>query len=140
MKTIREHLLLRIIVITTLVFSWLVLSNHCALSRLAGSVQQKRAHSCCENGKGSVGGEKEKGGQKLECCRSLHATLAATVDAPPASSAEASVVDRFAVVLVVPPTDEFVAVADTGPPDRGPDFAELVLHRSLRSHAPPQLS
>ncbi len=118
---------------------WFVLSNHCALARMALRAEAERlekAHECCRNGTTQPAGQPMDGKPEMQCCKSLHALVPADAKLPVASSLE---------ILVLPVEWSPVAVATelspaapaTGPPPDVPGFAELVLHRSLRSHAPP---
>jgi hypothetical protein len=75
----------------------------------------------------------------MECCTSVHATADGpfvTVHAPPALEQLFRAVIAFEFPKLAPPSIE---PAETGPPAEQ-SFTELVLHRSLRSHAPPVIA
>lgn len=118
---------------------WIVLSNHCALGGMATQSVVQKAHGCCHSGASLPPKEPADTGS-MECCKSLHAVVpdgAKPGDLPPPF-----VVGSFMAWMLIhdarieAPT---VLCAGTGPP-RVATFSELVLHRSLRSHAPPFLA
>jgi hypothetical protein len=81
--------------------------------------------------------EPTDGGKGTECCKSIHATVSAGAkfaDIPPLSVADPFTTWIFARELRIQEVE--VASGDTGPP-AALSFSELVLHRSLRSLAPP---
>jgi hypothetical protein len=134
LKSIFANRVSRIVIVAMTLLSWFVLSNHCALGRLVGSSRAKSEHACCLNGKSGVPPAGDK--QGVACCKSVRAIV-------PDGAKLMQWVPVFATVLIVaassfeaqtqsPP----VLAGDTGPP-RAKSFSELVLHRSLRSHAPP---
>ena len=120
---------------------WFVLSNHCALGRMAQTPQVKKEHACCHNGDSKPAKQPADGEQDVQCCKSLHAVV-------PDGVKDASLTPPTFVVAVLgalfdleAQTEKAVVIAsDTGPPPRAASFSELVLHRSLRSHAPPFLA
>jgi hypothetical protein len=100
------------------------------------AVQQ--VHGCCHNGGGPPLKEPTDGGKGTECCKSVHATVSAgakLADIPPPCFVADSFTNwMFARELQIQEVE--VAFGDTGPPV-ALSFSELVLHRSLRSLAPP---
>lgn len=139
MHSIRTNSLIRSVIITVTLLGWFVLSNHCALGRMARAAQVQKEHACCHNGQPKPDqAPSENSG--VQCCRSLHATVAdpGKVQLWPPTFVMA-VLD--AVLSLRDQTSEVLVQAhDTGPPPRLATFSELVLHRSLRSHAPPVIS
>ena len=120
---------------------WLVLSNHCALGRLLPSVPAKIAHACCQNSSASKSAPAPspvKTGP--ECCKAIHALVQ-----DGSKAAELKPALLVVPLPLLPTMDAVVSVGativatDTGPPEAR-SFSELVLHRSLRSHAPPGLA
>ncbi len=73
----------------------------------------------------------------MQCCKSLHVLVPADAKLPLASSLEILALPVASPVFAVALTEMRVAAPATGPPPDVPTFTELVLHRSLRSHAPP---
>ena len=140
LNSIRNHSLIRTVFVAMTLMSWFVLSNHCALGHMASSVQAQKEHACCHNDAPKPAQEPVDGKQGTRCCKSLRAVVPdgvkSTEFTPP-------------MVLIAVLAEEFtrevqtggvaVAVGVTGPP-RAASFSELVLHRSLRSHAPPFLA
>ena len=119
---------------------WFVLSNHCALGGIGSRAAAQKAHVCCHNGTSQPVKEPANGGQSTECCKSLHAVVpdgAKFADVPPPFLVGAFV--AWVLVRDAQPQAVIVPFGDTGPP-RAESFSELVLHRSLRSHAPPLLA
>ncbi len=130
------RMILRSLVITTMIMSWLAISNHCALAAL--SPPSPAAESCPMHPQPA----KEKGGSGLICCKILRAS---TAPAMMKAAAPMQLLDLFASELwtLISSRDLLEQpvrslVRDTGPP--GPvSYAELVLQQSLRAHAPPSL-
>jgi len=120
--------------------SWFVLSNHCAMGGMGSCVTVQKVHGCCHNDTSKPA--EEPGGSQpgTECCKSLHAVVpnvAKLADAP--SIVEAGAFIAWVITRDAQPQAVVVLFCDTGPP-RAESFSELVLHRSLRSHAPPFLA
>jgi hypothetical protein len=134
LNSIRTNRVARMVIVAMTFIGWFVLSNHCALGRMA---QAKKEHTCCQNDAPRPAKEPVDGKRGVECCKSLHAVMPDGVKAadltPPMF-----VVAVLASLLVPEVETEGAAVVagETGPP-RGASFSELVLHRSLRAHAPP---
>ena len=129
-----------VVVAMTLV-GWIVLSNHCALRSKARPTEAGKEHACCHNGASQPAQEPMNGGQGMQCCKSLHALApdpAKLADVSPLVVVGAVVAWIETLNLGSGPVP--VLAVDTGPPPRASSFSELVLHRSLRSHAPPFLA
>ena len=137
MNAIRTNRLLRIAIVTMALFGWFVLSNHCALGRVAQQAQAKKEHACCHNGTSQPEKKTPHGDEGVQCCKSLHAVVPGDAKLPVASALEILVLPIAWPVFAVALTDLSAAAPATGPPPDSPTFAELVLHRSLRSLAPP---
>lgn len=126
---------LRLLVILATILSWLAVSNHCALAAL--SPLPSATESCPMHPQP----EKQKNDSGLICCKILRAPSApALVKAvAPVQLLDLLAGDLWTAIssrdALEPPHS---LVCDTGPPGLG-SFAESVLQRSLRAHAPPSL-
>ncbi len=143
MNAIRTNRLLRIAIVTMALFGWLVLSNHCALAE--SLAPHARAHaesgSCCHQSPGSKHDEKPCPQMPQGCCKTLKVAMPDGAKLPLAATADiALVVVEIFHALTLAADAEIAAAPATGPPPDVPSFAELVLHQSLRSHAPPVLA
>jgi hypothetical protein len=122
-----------------MLFAWLAISNHCALGSLVKNVRSAQTHAhCCGSGAPQEGG-KVPGSDTRECCKTLHSLPAPTPDKLAKLAPEplmASLVWDLVVEVWPAQAARDGELFDTGPPSAW-SFAELVLHRSLRSHAPP---
>lgn len=77
----------------------------------------------------------------MQCCKSVHALVPDTAKLADSSfSLVVSVVTAWVETFNLDSGKILVSTVDTGPPPRAASFSELVLHRSLRSHAPPSLA
>lgn len=96
----------------------------------------QKGHECCENGTPQPVKKPADGKQGMQCCKSLHALVSPEAKLPAASLFEIfTLPDEWSILVLVPELSP--ATPATGPPPDVPAFAELVLHRSLQSHAPP---
>ena len=96
-------------------------------------------HKCCHSGKGASEKSIPPGQSGPACCKGLNAVMpeAGQVgDLKPVFAPLLFAVAWVATLHSVETTHALSFVGDTGPP-RVASFSELVLHRSLRSHAPP---
>jgi hypothetical protein len=116
-----------------MLFSWLVVTNHCALAQLQG---RNLRHAHCHASKDDNGRQAPADGMR-ECCQAIKANLASK----PEIEFQLTLLEVQSCILLqtfLTPTDnpapEFLQ--DHGPP-RVVSFAENVLQRSLLSHAPP---
>ena len=135
-KALRASLFSRLLVVAVMLLSWLVITNHCALGLMQGAGTE---HAHCHAAK-SDDGKNAPGDGMRECCRAIKASLASQKECQFAGSQFQPRV--YAVVeLICAPVEKPVAgfSLDHGPP-RAVSFAEIVLQRSLLSHAPPFLA
>ena len=125
------------VIVAMTVVGWFVLSNHCALGSAAKRTGAKNEHACCHNGISQPAKEPVDGKQEMQCCKSLHALMpdASKFGEPPPLLLVAVI--EWAETLSLKKKAVPVSALDTGPPPQAASFSELVLHRSLRSHAPP---
>jgi len=141
LKALRTHFAFRIATVSVAFFAWLVFSNHCALVELLAvktAPAPAEEHGCCNHHPAPAKDGKPRPPMQLECCKSLTVLVHDGVKLPAAAPLEvvALAVGWLAVPALALPGEEGATPA-TGPPPDAPGFAELVLHRSLRSHAPP---
>ena len=126
------------VIVAMTLSGWFVLSNHCALGRMAQTPQVKKEHACCHNGESKPGKQPADGEQGVQCCKSLRAVVPDAVKVASLTPPTFVVAVLGALFDLEAQTEKAVVLAiDTGPPPRAASFSELVLHRSLRSHAPP---
>jgi hypothetical protein len=138
LNSFRTKSLIHAVTIAITLVGWLVLSNHCALGNALQKASVKAAHDCCHNGSSEPAKNPVDGGQTLQCCKSLHAVVPDTgkfgQSQMPLLPAELEWVE----ILILEKKEEVLVLCfATGSPPRSATFSELVLHRSLRSHAPP---
>jgi len=122
-----------------MLFSWLVVTNHCALGMVQSALGASAEHAHCHAAKTDSGKKAPADGMR-ECCRSIKASMASetVVKFDPAQVQLQSYPILAALLTpVASPTPE--VFLDHGPPHAG-SFAEIVLQRSLLSHAPPLLA
>src|SRR6476659_7085928 len=133
----------RWITIMLAAFSWLALSNHCALGLAMVAnhgTEEVSAHDCCASTTPSQ--PEPTGKSAAPCCKTLQIVSVAPTEAPPWKpiGLPGASFDLLSTILEPPgfPASSHLFL-DTGPPKAG-TFAETVLQRSLLSHAPPSLS
>jgi hypothetical protein len=133
--------ILRTVITTMTLLGWFVLSNHCALGGMAPSGPTKDEHACCHNNSTPTPAHAPSDSQQgAECCKAVHALVPDGIKAGDLKPADFVVAILVALpVEVIRPARAETIATDTGPP-RARSFSELVLHRSLRSHAPPLLA
>ena len=110
---------------------WFAASNHCALGLMQGARMAKQHAGCCS--------QKTPGQAPMqECCKAIHGLLP-TVEKSVAQQAPRDFVPVWLALLdaMVSAPVAGAEVRETGPPREARSFAELVLSRSLRAHAPP---
>ncbi len=120
---------------------WFALSQRCALGQMLKAKQAAAVqHECCEKG-GSHSGRMPTDGRSAECCQELSVVVPDGAKALDTSITENLLlpVEWIVAALDSRATGNPV-VAGTSPPTEALAFTELVLHRSLRSHAPPVLA
>ena len=142
MNFIRTNFALRVATVTVAFFAWLVLSNHCALAEMltmkTARVSTGERGCCNHHPAPAKEDEKPRPPMQQECCKSLTVVVHDGVKLPVASLLEVVALPvGWVVVPALALRGESSAAPDTGPPPDVPGFVELVLHRSLRSHAPP---
>jgi hypothetical protein len=133
---IRTNRALRTMLLMVTLLGWAALSQRCALSQLL--TEKKTAEvqeGCCPAAPEKSPAPPSKGS---DCCKTV------TVVVPENSKAPAAKVCDFeplaVVVALVALQSQSLQAGErsaTGPPPDFPSFAELVLQRSLHSHAPP---
>ena len=119
---------------------WFVLSNHCALAGIGARAAAQKPHHCCHNDPSQPVKQPADGQGLMGCCKSLHAVVpeGAKLDEVPPLFVVGDFVP-WVLIRDAQPQAVVVPFGDTGPPG-AESFSELVLHRSLRSHAPPFLA
>ena len=118
--------------------AWLGISNHCALA--AASPQVSNATDCCPYHAHPAKPQKQPDVQP--CCRILRAIVAHPAKNPTCRAIDIPRADLASAELIIfaPPKISVKPNAlDTGPPGAF-SFAELILQRSILSHAPPFLA
>ena len=123
-----------------MLFAWVIATNHCALGLMQKSSGAKVEHAKCCNGKQSPAKDEPVPGGVRECCKAIHAIPLPDGKALAKYDDTFSVVDAFAFPAAPDhrtAAPESLAAPHEHDPPRAASFAELVLHRSLRSHAPP---
>lgn len=121
-----------------MLMGYLVFSNHCAFSQLIeqGRLKEQVEKQCCDRQKQDQAPSRDP---HRTCCKALRILLPDTValtDAPAQFITNLPSFWEFEVTVISLNTNVDVRV-DTGPLPGATSFIELVLHRSLRSHAPP---
>jgi hypothetical protein len=119
--------------------AWFAISNHCVLGAIEAQAGNPVAH--CHDHQSSPA-QPGDGDQESPCCKTLRATVAAPVK-PPEAQPDTSLFVYESISQIHAYDDRQLErvsyFADTGPPGAS-TFAELVLHRSMRVHAPPLLA
>lgn len=122
-----------------LLAAWLTLSNHCGIAAgrfAAFGAGAEVVHDCCP-----AKGDSETSSPapaRGVCCKTVRALPenGAVKWTPALDGTPLSEVMWVALAVLEEPVIAQQVALDTGPP-RVSSFAELVLQRSLRSHAPP---
>jgi len=135
---IRTNRSLRTVIVAVTLLGCFVLTNHCALSRMTQDMPMKKAPSCCHRDATQPAKAPANGGPCAHCCKSVHVVMP---DGVKAGETTLSVIAVLPSLLVLEArTGTVVLIASASGPPRAASFSELVLHRSLRSHAPPSLA
>lgn len=144
MKAFRTSLTVRFAIVVMTLLGYMVFANHCALARTAVRVKTDKQEKagCCH---GKRDGEPKPADQRDDCTQCCKSLVAVMPDSAKVADPQAQVAALLPVVWALwCDLADFETTAtpevDTGPPPRAVSFSELVLHRSLRSHAPPFLS
>ncbi len=141
MNAVRTNLPFRLATVIVAFFAWLVLSNHCALAEMlaakAAAVSTEE-HGCCNHHPSPAKDQKPCQPMREGCCKSLTIVVPDGAKLPAATAFESAALPvEWLLAFTVALPEENRAAPDTGPPPDVPGFVELVLHRSLHSHAPP---
>ena len=141
LKTLCSASISRLLLVAAMLLPWLVLSNHCALAEMLAVKTvpaSTEEHGCCNHHPAPAKDEKPCPPIQQGCCKSLTVIVPDGAKLPIAASLEVTALPvEWLVVLALALPAEISTAPETGPPPDVPGFAELVLHRSLRSHAPP---
>ena len=137
---LRRHRPTRALLAVLMLLGWFTATNHCALGLMQKSSVAKAVHAKCCSGKPAPAKNGETPGGGRECCKSIHAVPLPDAKGLAKYDASHFVIDAFALLTVLgseaAAPDALATLHDHGPP-RAESFAELVLNRSLLSHAPP---
>ena len=139
MNAVRANFALRVATVIVAFFAWLVISNHCALAEMLAvktAPVSTEERGCCNHHPAPAKDEKPCPPIQQGCCKSLSVVVPDGAKLPVSLEVVALPV-KWLVVFTLALPKEHRAAPDTGPPPDVPNFVELVLHRSLRSHAPP---
>ncbi len=120
--------------------AWLGVSNHCTLGAVAPEKTPAQVH-CCPFHSQPATPRPSKQSDAQPCCKILRAVLTKGVKGwAPENVDLGDIGSAFAefVVFASPRVSASANALDTGPPGVL-SFAELVLQRSTRAHAPPSL-
>jgi len=125
--------------VAVMLFSWLVVTNHCALGFMQAALSAKTEHAHCHASTSDDGRKAPAEGMR-ECCRVIKASLASKAE----FHFDTVQIQLYAFIILdalcAPGRDSAPAfIHDHGPPGVV-SFAEAVLQRSLLSHAPPTLA
>ncbi len=123
---------LRALLAALLMVGWLLASNHCALGFMPAEPQAAACPGCHADG----ADKPAPAGEIKDCC---HALLGVPADAGKVSAKYDPTHFTLIVfaVLDFEPTAEVAGRVCAADPPGARSFSELVLHRSLHSHAPP---
>jgi|GEM_PF-1423449 len=138
LNSLRSLHTVRISLIVAMLLGWFAFSQRCALGQMLRAQQAAAVqHECCEKG-GSHSGQLPVDGRTAECCHALNVLVPDGAKVPDASITQSLLrpLEWIVAALDLPATGNPLA-AGTSPPSEARAFTELVLHRSLRSHAPP---
>ena len=126
-------------IVAVAICSWFAISNHCAFAALATKTDSAQ-RGCPFHAKPAKKGKQSTGAQ---CCKTLRAVASIAKKNWARDDAKLSSTDGYCVQRELTFAFSSTLLAnlslDTGPPD-AQSFAELILHRSLRAHAPPFLA
>ena len=141
MNVIRTNFAFRVATVTVAFFAWVMLSNHCALSTafaVKSSPSAPAEPSCCKNQPKPADGDGPCPQMPQGCCKTLKVAMPDGAKIPQEFVVLVlPVVAEWLVTFTIALPEENRAAPDNGPPPDSPTFAELVLNRSLLSHAPP---
>jgi hypothetical protein len=136
----RQHSGIRAVIVVLMLVAWFIATNHCALGLMRKSPVATAEHASCCNGKQDPGNDEKAPGGTVECCKAIHAMTPPDGKIMVRDDAAFVVIHAFAFSTApgdeVAPPEPVAAFHEHGPPFVA-SFSELVLHRSLRAHAPP---
>ena len=140
-NVIRTNGTLRITCVLVALLGWVTFSQRCAIWQLS---QAKKAAQlqmdCCHKESPKPEKKPTDAPRIAECCKALHVLVPDGAKTPATPLADSLPFPAELLLAVLPPVVEDTAQTDTGPPPDVPAFAEIVLNRSLLSHAPPTLA
>ena len=140
-NVIRTSRTLRTTCILVALLGWMALSQRCALWQLLQTKQAAEMQmSCCHASNPKQEKSPADAPRTPECCKALHVLVPDGAKTPANSVADCLPCPAKLLLAVLPPVVEDTTQTDTGPPPDVPTFAEIVLNRSLLSHAPPALA
>jgi len=125
----------RFAVVAIAICSWIAVSNHCAFAAVTSEIDKAQTE-CPFHSKPAK--QKEQSSQ-VQCCKVLRAVVFAKAKdwaRNDAKFSEASFPSQASAFVAYSPRAVAPLLLDTGPPDAF-TFAELILQRSLLTHAPP---
>lgn len=129
----------RFLLVMLTMVAWFGISNHCVIGALETHAGKLVAH-CHDHQSSPV--QPGDGDEESPCCKTLRATVATPVKAPEVQTDTSVFASEFVSQIHTYDDRQLERVsyfADTGPPGSS-TFAELVLQRSILSHAPPALA
>ena len=127
---------LRCVGVAIAICSWIAVSNHCAFAAVATEIDKAQTE-CPFHSKPAK--QKEQSSQ-VQCCKILRAVVfAKTKDwaRNDAKFSDANFPVQAGAFVVYSSRPVAPLLLDTGPPRHAFSFAELILQRSLFTHAPP---
>jgi hypothetical protein len=119
--------------------SWIAVSNHCAFAVVAPEIDKAQSE-CPFHSKPA---KQKKQSSQVQCCKVLRAVVfAKTKDwaRNDAKFSDANFPAQTGPFVVYSSRTVAPLLLDTGPPLSAFSFAELILQRSLFTHAPPFLA
>jgi hypothetical protein len=132
LSSVRTNRILRTVIVSVTMLGWFALSNHCALGRMMQGAPAKKAPGCCH----SEAPKPAKDDQCTHCCKWAQAVVPDSVKTAEPTALMCIIIPSL--LTIEGQTSKVVLLTSgIGPPPRAASFSELVLHRSLRSHAPP---
>jgi hypothetical protein len=119
------------------ILSWVVLSNHCALGGMQ-TPAAKGAPTCCGMASLPLESGETPDAPVIVCCKGMHA-VTQPADLLPDCEELAASLNIFIEAIAGAPVQENVDVPpfESGPPEGAATLAELLIQKSLLSHAPP---
>ena len=135
---IRTNSAFRSLFAVALLLGWVALSQRCALWQLSQAKQAAAVQLDCCHKEIPQPGKAPDNAPRPECCKALNVLVPDGVKLPATSLADylPIPVEWVSAVIQSLSANDITAL-DTGPPPDVPAFTELVLNRSLHSHAPP---